>query len=158
MGCWRFTKFCLVEKHVNISMKPTDSPTKGQPNTRKKKLKVAFGPLSSTANIFSWVGICFYVGNRPQESLTQPDPPQTSYLRTEWCMLLSPCPIAPPQCVTPSPFSSLSLCLSSSFCLHRVSPPPQQKNAPAFHGRSSKGNTGTLPSTWCKSRGHGRRN
>ena len=40
-------------------MKPTDSPIQGQPNPRKIRLTVAFGPLFPTANIFSWVGIDF---------------------------------------------------------------------------------------------------
>ena len=40
-------------------MKPTKSPTQGQPNPRKTRLKVAFGPLVATANNFSWVGIDF---------------------------------------------------------------------------------------------------
>ena len=48
-------------------MKPTNSPTPGQPNPRKNRLKVAFGPLFPTANTLSWVGIDFYVGNRLQE-------------------------------------------------------------------------------------------
>ena len=49
-----------VGKRINIIMKPTNSPTDGQPNPRKKKgLKVAFGPLFPTANIFSWVGLGF---------------------------------------------------------------------------------------------------
>ena len=33
-----------VGKHINITMKPTNSPTQGQPNTRKPRLKVALGP------------------------------------------------------------------------------------------------------------------
>ena len=40
-------------------MKPTNSPTQGQPNPRKIGLKVVFGPIFPTANIFSWVGIDF---------------------------------------------------------------------------------------------------
>ena len=32
--------------------KPTNSPTQGQPNPRKKRLKVAFGPLFPTAKQF----------------------------------------------------------------------------------------------------------
>ena len=37
-------------------------PTKGQPNPRKNRLKVAFGPLVSTANTFSWAGIASIYG------------------------------------------------------------------------------------------------
>ena len=51
-GCWsvhwlgwlQYIKFCWVGKHVNSSMKPTNSLTQGQPNPRKNRLKVAFGP------------------------------------------------------------------------------------------------------------------
>ena len=38
-------------------MKPSNSPTQGQPNPTKKWLKVGFGPLFPIANSFSWVGI-----------------------------------------------------------------------------------------------------
>ena len=71
VGCLRFTEFSWVGKHVNIIMKPTNCPTQGQPNPRKNWLKVAIGPLFPTANNFSWVGICFYVGNRLRD--TQPN-------------------------------------------------------------------------------------
>ena len=40
-------------------MKPTNSPTQGQPNPRKIRFKVALGPLFPTANDFSWAGIGF---------------------------------------------------------------------------------------------------
>ena len=43
-------------------MKPTNSPTQGQPNTRKKRFKVASGPLFPTAINFSWVGKDFTQG------------------------------------------------------------------------------------------------
>ena len=43
--CLRFTKLCRVGEHINVIMKPTNSPTQGQPNPRKNRLEVAFGPL-----------------------------------------------------------------------------------------------------------------
>ena len=43
-------------------MKPTNSPTQGQPNLRKIRLKEAFGRRFPTASIFSWVGIDFMEG------------------------------------------------------------------------------------------------
>ena len=51
--------------------RPNPRPT--QPNPRKIRSKVAFGPLFPTANIFSWVGIdsIYLIGNRLQE--TQPN-------------------------------------------------------------------------------------
>ena len=60
-----------VGKHINITMKPTNSPTQGQPNPRKNRLKVAFGTLFPTANNFSCVRIDFCIGNRLRE--TQPN-------------------------------------------------------------------------------------
>ena len=42
-------------------MKPTNSPTQGQPNPRNNRLKVAIGPLFfQAASSFSWVGIGLY--------------------------------------------------------------------------------------------------
>ena len=35
----RFTKLCWVGDHVDIIMKPTNSPTQGQPNPRKYEVK-----------------------------------------------------------------------------------------------------------------------
>ena len=55
VGCLRYTKLCRVGKHVNSIMKPTNSPTQGQPNARKIRLKKAIGPLFPIANNFSWV-------------------------------------------------------------------------------------------------------
>ena len=48
IGCLRCTKFCWVRKHINIITKPSNSPTQGQPNPIKIRLKVAFGPLFPT--------------------------------------------------------------------------------------------------------------
>ena len=53
------TTLCWVAKHINIIMKPSNSPTQGQPNPRKKRLNLACGPLFPTAIFFSWVGIDF---------------------------------------------------------------------------------------------------
>ena len=52
-----YTKFCWVGKHINIIMKPSNSPSQGQTNPRKNRVKVAFGPLFPTEINFSWVGI-----------------------------------------------------------------------------------------------------
>ena len=53
-------------------MKPTNSPTQGQPNPIKIMLKVALEPLFPTVNILRGLG--FYIGNRLQttRNLTQP--------------------------------------------------------------------------------------
>ena len=51
--CLRFTKLCSVEKHINIIMKPTNSPTQGQPNPRKIRfIKVAFWATFSHSKYF----------------------------------------------------------------------------------------------------------
>ena len=60
IGCLRYSKFCWVGKHINIVMKPSNSPTQGHNPTQEKiGQKVAFGPLFPTAYNFSWVGIGF---------------------------------------------------------------------------------------------------
>ena len=60
-GCLRSTKFCWVGKVVNILWMKTDElpKPKANPTQEKNRLKVAFGPLCPTANIFSWAGIGF---------------------------------------------------------------------------------------------------
>ena len=60
---------------VHIIAKPTNSPTQGQPNPRKVRLKVAFGPLFPTATNFSWVGIGFI----EETDYEKPNP--TTFLR-----------------------------------------------------------------------------
>ena len=47
--------------YLVIIMKSTNPPTQGQPNPRKIRLQVAFGPLFPTENIFSWVGVDFFI-------------------------------------------------------------------------------------------------
>ena len=60
---------------VHIIAKPTNSATQGQPNPRKVRLKVAFGPLFPTATNFSWVGIGFI----EETDYEKPNP--TTFLR-----------------------------------------------------------------------------
>ena len=69
VGIW-YLQFCWVGNHINITMKPTNSPTQGQPNPRKIRLNMAFGPLFPTANDFWWLGLITYIGNRLE---TQPN-------------------------------------------------------------------------------------
>ena len=77
-GVLRFAKFCWVGKHINVIMKPTNSPT--QPKKSCCRLKIAFGPLFPTANIFSWVKIGFTYGRKQTtRNRTQPNSPQTPY-------------------------------------------------------------------------------
>ena len=52
-------QICWDGKHINITVKLSNSPTQGQPNPRKNRLIVAAGPRLATANIFSWVGFDF---------------------------------------------------------------------------------------------------
>ena len=74
--CLRYTKLCWVGKQIYNIMKPTRSPTQGQPNPRNIRLKVVFGPLFPTANNFSWIGIGLY-RKQTTRNLTQPNPPRT---------------------------------------------------------------------------------
>ena len=53
------TKLCWVGKHITIIMKPTNSPTQGQPKPMKIRLEVAFGPVFLSTFFFSWAGIGF---------------------------------------------------------------------------------------------------
>ena len=64
------TKICSVGKHVNIVMKPTRSPTQGQPNTRKIRLKVALRQLFSHSKRFFVSWDRFLYRNRLQETQT----------------------------------------------------------------------------------------
>ena len=60
-------------------MKPTNSPTQGQPNPRKNRLKVAFGPLFPTAKYYFVGWDWFQIGNTEQTTRnpTQSNSPQT---------------------------------------------------------------------------------
>ena len=40
-------------------MKPSNSPTQGQPNPRENRLKLSFGPLFSHSQYFLSVGVDF---------------------------------------------------------------------------------------------------
>ena len=68
LGWLRFTKFCWVGNNMNIIMKPpSNSPTQGQPNPRKIRLKVAFWATFSLCSKYFFVGWdWFYTGNRLQ--------------------------------------------------------------------------------------------
>ena len=68
IGCWRFTKFCWVGKHINITMKPTSSPTQGQRNPRKNRLKSGVWATLSHSKYFFVGWDLFYIGNRLQET------------------------------------------------------------------------------------------
>ena len=56
---------------------PNPRPTQPKKNSVKSGIWVTFFP---SANNFSWVGIGFYIGNRPEEILTQLNSPQTPYV------------------------------------------------------------------------------
>ena len=75
IGCLRYTKFCWVGEHINVIMKPSNSPTQGQPNPRKNSLNVAFGPLFPTANDFRGLGFILS-RKRTTRNPTQPISPQ----------------------------------------------------------------------------------
>ena len=63
---------CWVGKHVTTIVKPTNSPTQGQPNPRTVRFKSwHLGHFFPTANYFFVGWDWFYIGNRLQE--TQPN-------------------------------------------------------------------------------------
>ena len=68
LGCLRYTRLCWVRKHVNATMKPTNSPTQGQPNPRKIRLKVAFWAAFSHRKYFFVGWDSFYIGGRLRET------------------------------------------------------------------------------------------
>ena len=64
LRCLRFAEFCWVGLEntylVDITMKPTNSPTQGQPNPRKIRSKVALGPIFLPQQIiFRGLGLIF---------------------------------------------------------------------------------------------------
>ena len=71
--CSRCTKLCSVGKHTNVIMKPTNSPTQGQLNPRKIRLKVVFGPFFSTANTL-FRGLALVLYRKQTRNLTQLNP------------------------------------------------------------------------------------
>ena len=78
IGCLRFTNLCWVGQHANIIMKPTNSPTQGQPHPRKIRLKVAFGPLFSHSKQFFVVLRLVLYRKQTTRHLTQPSNPQNT--------------------------------------------------------------------------------
>ena len=61
-------------------MKPTNSPTKGQPNPRKNGLKVGFGPLLYHNKLFfRGLGLILY-RKQTTRNPTQPNSPQATYV------------------------------------------------------------------------------
>ena len=83
IGCLRYTKLCWVGKYINITMKPTNSPTQGQPNPEKNhnRLKVAFGRLFVTAFLFRGLGLILY-RKQTTRNPTQPNSPQMLFFPT----------------------------------------------------------------------------
>ena len=88
--CLRFTKWFWVGKHVNIIMKPTNSPTLGQPNPRKISFKVTFGPFFAQKIFFRGLGLFFH-RKKTTRHPNQPNYQQTPYWVVrhlmQWLML-----------------------------------------------------------------------
>ena len=73
IGCLRFTILCWVGKHANIIMKPTNSPTQGQPKPKKYLVKSGiWATVFPQEGNFSWVGIGFVQDNNTARSLSHP--------------------------------------------------------------------------------------
>ena len=62
---------CWAGNNTNTIMKSSHSPTQDQPNPQKNRLKVAFGPLFPTRNIFRGLGLVLY-RKQTTRNLTQP--------------------------------------------------------------------------------------
>ena len=60
LGCFRFTNFCWVGNHINIIMKPTNSPSQGQPNPRKIRLKWHLGHFFPQQIFYRGLGLILY--------------------------------------------------------------------------------------------------
>ena len=82
-GCLRYTKLCWVGKHIPgiiIIMKPSNSPTQGQPNPRKIGFKVAFWATFFPQRIvFRGLGLVLY-RKQTTRNLTRPNYPQNTLL------------------------------------------------------------------------------
>ena len=63
-------------------MKTASSPTQGQPNPRKIRLKVAFGPLFPTTITFRGLGLVLY-RKQTIRNLTQPNSPRAPYWKNK---------------------------------------------------------------------------
>ena len=75
--CLLFTKLCWVGKYIpgKFYYETDNSPTQGELNPRKNRLKVTFGPLFFPQHFFFffgfwflWGGIDFILGSRVQEA------------------------------------------------------------------------------------------
>ena len=78
--CLRYTNHCWVRKHVNIIMKPTNSPTQGQPSPRKKVgLRPHFGSLFHHSKSFSRGLGLVLCRKQTTKNPTQPNSPQTPW-------------------------------------------------------------------------------
>ena len=108
-ACLRFTEYHVgLKTHINIIMKPTSSPTQGQPKPKKNYVKKwHLGYFFSQQLCFRGLGLV-YIGNRLQEIS-----PQTPYLRrcrTRPYIRLLALASSNHQSVTPCPLRHSSLC------------------------------------------------
>ena len=79
LWCLRHAKFCWVGKHINNIMKPTNSPTDGQPNPRKNRgSKWRLGHFFPQHILFRGMGLALY-RKQTARNLAQPNYPRTPY-------------------------------------------------------------------------------
>ena len=79
LGVCNFTKLCWIGKHKKYDHE-TDKLSNPRPTQPKKKLRLKSGIRATfflQANVFSWAGIDFILGNRPHETQPDQNPPQT---------------------------------------------------------------------------------
>ena len=78
LGCFRFIKICWAGNHINISMKPTNSPTQGQHNPKKIRLKWHLGHFFPQQIFFRGLGLILY-RKQTTRNPTKQNSPQTPY-------------------------------------------------------------------------------
>ena len=106
-GVYDLPKFCWVAKHtlVTIIMKPTNSPTQGQPNPSEKlPQKWHLGHFFPQQIFFRGLGLILY-RKQITRNLTQSNSPQTTYYLgsdlSGVCRLLSPRTVHEPLLLVP---------------------------------------------------------
>ena len=75
LRCLRLTKSCWVGKHsLNVIMKPTNSPTQGQPNPTQEKLgyKWHLGHFFPQQKFFRGLGLILYTPSSKQYQHQKP--------------------------------------------------------------------------------------
>ena len=88
---YRYTRVLAIHRimlawKTYIVMKPTNSPTQGHPNLRKKGLKIKSGVWATFSHIkYFFVGRDWFYRKQTTRNPTQPNSPQTRCYATQRC-------------------------------------------------------------------------